>query len=296
MESSEVCPLKLMGAIGCTTRHRWPGTTSPAEAVTQLRECGDHLFKKMRFLEAAEMYRQARDLMRLSEKDFPPEVNTMVLLKLASCEVRVGGNLGDVIVLCDEVLALDPFCGKALFRRATARHSLAMRISENEKRRGALLSAKGDLVVAAEMEPQNQQTLALLEEVSQDIHSIETGNTDQNTPQRRRRLVCSVCGHKGHSSCGIIRWHTERAHWLGMLPTERLYFDSSEILSLEQGSFQMGIRPLMRQRSFADMSDDEQETLEDCLCSTERPFVQLRCNLPLAVVIDCAERIWAEDG
>lgn len=137
-------------------------------------------------------------------------------------------------------------------------------------------------------------------------------------------VMCQTCNRPGHPRCGKEMWVEERAAWLRM-PLEtvarepRTFEESGALLNAISDARDSGDRrPVHASREadsadgaraeavceeavghpaveeLSDLSQSEAEKLEDCLYCTERPYPQPKRPLPLAVVIRCAEEIWAD--
>jgi len=365
---------------------RAPATAEDA-AVTILRDAGNGLFKEQRFLEAAGLYRKALALLRPLPLPLGKEAVAVtpkpgsrghgngsagqtlahaLRLNLALCLQRAGGDLGEALQLCDEVLAVDPASAKALFRRGAVRRGLAEEggppgrgaVAATE-RREALQLARMDLLAAARAEPQDRHVRALLEEATQALLRLPAVDDAgaaaapaaagllprlakggglycdrQAPPPPPPPLECPNCARTGHGGCGKTWWVAQRARWLG-LPQEVVAWEPATFE--EEGTLAVSGRraagpgagapgegrcggggsvsdggagaaaaasaatvPSTRAApvlaDLSELSDEEIEALRACIDATERPFPQLKRQLPLAHAVQCAEELWEECG
>lgn len=260
--------------------------------VAQLRNRANDLFKESRFSEAADLYRQARQIMRTPGKEVPTDIRQAVLMNLALCLGRTGGDPEHIVSLCDEVLSVNPNSAKAFFKRGLAYSSIAGQ-KEGEERQVALQLGRQDLIQAARLEPNDRHIRKKLSEVTEAMcaaGSSKKGLYDEMPPAAPRPppQVCPDCGHQGHPCCGKAYWVRQRAEWLSCaeseIDQEPADFEDSGSLQLTRGA------QLPREQgatsNFADaflaeefvqpgvpeLTSDEWEVLEDCLESTEKPY------------------------
>lgn len=223
---------------------------------------------------------------------------------------------------------------KALFWRGSVRRELSKQASDTSTQREALSTARHDLLQAARLEPGDRQVREKLEEVTEELKALPGGGGDglrlglgsglyndrEAEPQEPPPPpeVCSVCGRLGHPRCGKAFWIDQRAVWLRM-PVEQVEAEptsfehdgtlhgailaerareAQEATSGEGGtaaSPRCG-RPIRDEYGeLVELSDEERDTLEDCLDAVERPYPQPLRSLPLPQAVRCAEELWAED-
>lgn len=110
-------------------------------------------------------------------------------------------------------------------------------------------------------------------------------------------VICSVCGGYGHPKCGLGCWLDTRAAWLGVarheveaLPAD---FEDDGPLGIARREARIGALALEgTAEPSLSLSEDERDTLEDCLTSTQRPYPPLKRRAPLPQVVFCASEFW----
>jgi len=304
------------------------GTHAGAE---RLRASGKEHFQAQRYDEAARCYREALQALEEVPDEAAP-LGQAVRLNLVVCLHRLGSAPEEALRLCDEVLASDPTSAKALFWRGTFGRELARQASETSAQRETLAAARRDFLQAARLEPSDRQVREKLEEVTEELKALPGGGDglrlgvgsglyDDREAEPLEPPpppeVCSVCGRLGHPRCGKGFWIDQRAVWLQM-PVDQVEQDpptfeddgnlrvailaarAQAAMSGEEGaeaSSRGGSQRVVRDEygELVELSDSEQEMLEDCLDSTERPYPKLKRSLPLPQAVRCAEELWAED-
>mmetsp|Transcript_81085 Transcript_81085/g.241603 ORF Transcript_81085/g.241603 Transcript_81085/m.241603 type:complete len:239 (+) Transcript_81085:389-1105(+) len=147
-------------------------------------------------------------------------------------------------------------------------------------------------------------------------------------------LECPNCARTGHGGCGKTWWVAQRARWLGLpqevVAWEPATFEEEGTLAVSGrraagpgagapgegrcgggGSVSDGgagaaaaasaatvpsTRAAPVLADLSELSDEEIEALRACIDATERPFPQLKRQLPLAHAVQCAEELWEECG
>lgn len=275
-------------------------------SAVELRDRGNQFFKDGRTVEAATSYREALCLQRTQEErgDQSSALSAAIRLNLATCILRLEGDLQEVVALCDEVLAADCKCAKALFKRGVARQRLAKDMSETPDAKSVLQAARRDLLEAAKIEPSDRQCRVLLEEVSESLRRFQPkagflgsgkGLYEDRpiAPPPAPPVVCSVCERVGHSLCGKALWIQQRSQWLGVgedeLGREPDSFEDDGTLQAE-----LAAHRAHELQSHEDLSDDECDMLRDVLEATARPYPKLKRKVNLVQAVHCAEELWAE--
>jgi len=281
-------------------------------SAVELRDRGNQLFRDGKTAEAGSSYREALTLQRAKEGPGAdiPALGKAIRLNLATCLLRLESDHQEVVALCDEVLAADCTCAKALFKRGVARQALAKGISEGAEAKRVLQAARKDLLQAAKVEPSDRQCRALLDEVTESLRQFQPKSgllgfgkglyEDRPiAPPPAAPVVCSACERVGHRLCGKTLWVQQRSQWLGIgedeLNREPDSFEDDGPLQAELSALRSSDRALAQKGPcYEDLSDDECETLRDVLEATDRPYPKLKRKVSLVQAVHCAEELWAE--
>mmetsp|Transcript_56058 Transcript_56058/g.87249 ORF Transcript_56058/g.87249 Transcript_56058/m.87249 type:complete len:151 (+) Transcript_56058:175-627(+) len=115
------------------------------------------------------------------------------------------------------------------------------------------------------------------------------GSADALFMQVDARCCTEGAGTEGSiPRCGMRYWIALRAAWLRV---------SEEDVAREPSSFEDAgsLQLAARNVEVRELSDGEQEDLEDVLDCVQRPFPRLRQSVPLAQAVQCAESLWDAD-
>eukprot|EP00929_Paragymnodinium_shiwhaense_P060453 TRINITY_DN30190_c0_g1_i1.p1 TRINITY_DN30190_c0_g1~~TRINITY_DN30190_c0_g1_i1.p1 ORF type:complete len:314 (-),score=64.05 TRINITY_DN30190_c0_g1_i1:96-1037(-) len=312
-----------MAADGTSSAAAASGEAFTLEEALALRQQGNEHFKQGQFVEACGCYRRALDDVRRFEA-LPAatggscsDLSAAVRLNLVACLVREEfGEVDTALALCNEVLSQDRDCAKALFRRGQVWLSKSGKCQDQASRRDCLSSARADLLQVAKATPGDKDVRSLLEQITEALKETAPATSSRSgsglfqglySDKDRQEpppppVICSTCGRIGHPACGKAWWISQRAKWLGVeeddVASEPGDFEEDGALreAIADARKAAG-NPLsmMSERCIDDeLSDSEREAMEDCLESTERPYLQPKKPLPLALAVQCAEDLWVD--
>lgn len=292
-----------------------------AEVAEELRQRGNAHFREQQLPEAISCYREtlalvAREVDASARAEHRALVST-VCLNLAACLLPsdasdqtpgVAERLLEVEQLCGDVLSCEPQNVKALFRRGAARFRRSRLLQPGPdlaaEERKLLHDARQDALEAARVEPNNRQARSLLDDITQALREPPPLYSDcQPAPTPPLVVICSTCNLPGHSTCNLTGkdwWLAQRAQWLGV-PLDQVGSVPNDFE--DDGTLQDVVLEARRgvdvwrqaQLTDEDLSDEERETLEECLEATIKPYPQLKRKLPLSVAVQCAVELWDDD-